>query len=109
MSDLKDNLSYEDKLKKLLAMLSILKENNEDSVFNDLYEILKIWNGISENFVNTIYKVIMDLIASIGKEDIDKAVWKLEGIKSMMEAMRKEEGEENRKDESEADELLKEI
>lgn len=111
MSDLNKELPHEDKFKKLLAMLSVLKEDNEDSVFYDLYEILRIWNGISENFVNTVYQIIIDLIASIGKEDMDEAASKIEDMKSMMESMRKEEVEESEKDESESetDRLLNEI
>ncbi len=102
------DLSYEDKFKKLLSMLAFLKEKNEDSIFYDLHEILRIWNGISENFVNTVYQILLDLMSNLDKKKMEKAVSKLEAVKDKMESIKEQEKNED-KEEGDVDELLEDL
>lgn len=87
-----DELSYEAKIQKVMAMLSILKE--EGNIFSDLYEILEIWDGISESFVDTIYQIITKAMYSLHSEELDLAVNKLEQAKSKISQMKEKEKQE---------------
>ncbi len=98
-----DDLSYEEKIKKVKAMLSILKE--EGNIFSDLYEILEIWEGISETFVDTIYQIITKAMYSLHTEELDLAVDKLEQAKNKINRMKEKEKQE----EGNPDDLLDNI
>lgn len=85
-------LSYENKKKKVVSMLKILKE--EWNVFDDLYNLVNvIWN-ISEDFLMMVYKVITKAMYAIKEKEVEKAVEKLENIKDKISSMREKEAKE---------------
>lgn len=96
-------LTYEQKKKKVIAMLDVLKE--EWNVFQDLWDLIHVVKTPSESILDMIYKVIVWAMYSLKEEELEKSVSKLEKIKDKMAGIKHKEKMEK----EDADAILNKI
>lgn len=90
-------MKYEDKKKKVISMLEILKE--KWNIFDDFWNLVNITENVSESILEMIYQIIVKAMFSIKSEEMEKALVKLEWIKTKIEDIKqKEENEKNNSD-----------
>lgn len=91
-------LTYEQKKKKVISMLEVLKE--EWNIFDDLWDLIHVSDAVSEWILDMIYQVITKAMYSLKEKEMEDAVVNLEKIKSKIwkikgkEAAEKENAEE---------------
>lgn len=88
-----NKLSYEDKKKKVFAMLNILKE--EWNIFQDLWDLMSVSENVSESIVDMIYQVITKAMYSLKEKEMETAIDKLEQVKDKMNNIKGQEEKEN--------------
>jgi coenzyme F420-reducing hydrogenase beta subunit len=94
------SLPKEEKVKKLKAMLEVVKE--EGNIFDDLYNLLEIDPDVSEDILNMIYESMIKAMYSLQVEEIEKEIEKMEKIKSKVNKLQEEEEKERQ----EAEDIL---
>jgi len=85
-------LSHEDKVKKLLAVLAVLKDNDE--VFPKIIDLLNIKKDVSDKFLDGVYQDIVELEVYTSEYNKQKALDKLEYIQIKLANMRVREEQE---------------
>lgn len=98
-----NKMDYEDKKKKVVAMLDVLRE--DDNIFQDLWDLIHVTDHPSESILKVIYQVVVKAMYSMQEKELDDAVDKLEGVKEKMKNIKEKEAQE----EGDADELLDEL
>ncbi|MEF2176069.1 MAG: hypothetical protein V3575_06340 [Candidatus Absconditabacteria bacterium] len=96
-------LTYENKKKKVVAMLDILRE--EGNVFSDLWDLVHVNEDVSEGIIDMIYQVITKAMYSIREQEMEDAVERLEKLKGKMSEIREQEKAETES----ADDILSQI
>lgn len=96
-------LTYENKKKKVVAMLDILRE--EWNVFSDLWDLVHVNEEVSEWIIDMIYQVITKAMYSIREQEMEDAVERLEKLKWKMSEIRAQEKAET----DSADDILSQI
>lgn len=96
-------LTYENKKKKVVAMLDILRE--EWNVFSDLWDLVHVNEDVSEGIIDMIYQVITKAMYSIREQEMEDAVERLEKLKWKMSEIREQEKAETES----ADDILSQI
>lgn len=96
-------LTYENKKKKVVAMLDILRE--EWNVFSDLWDLVHVNEDVSEGIIDMIYQVITKAMYSIREQEMEDAVERLEKLKWKMSEIRAQEKAET----DSADDILSQI
>lgn len=96
-------MSYDQKKKKVISMLEVLKE--EWNIFDDLWDLIHVWDTVSESVIDMIYQVITKAMYSLKEQEMEDAVENLERIKSKITKIKWKEAAEREN----AEELLNRI
>ncbi len=96
-------MGYDDKKKKVIAMLDVLKE--EWNIFDDLWNLVHINEQVSEWILDMIYQVITKAMYTLKEEEMEWAIEKLEWIKDKISNIRNKEKEEQ----EEAEDVLNKL
>lgn len=86
------NMKYEDKKKKVVAMLDVLKEDG--NVFEDLWNLVHINSTVSEWVLDMIYQLITKAMYTLKEEEMEASIEKLENLKVKISDMREQENYE---------------
>ncbi len=69
-----DKMTYESKLKKVLAMLEVLRDDG--NIFQDLFDLLHISDKPSESIIEMVYKVITKAMYNVKEEEEEELLRK---------------------------------
>jgi len=101
-----NKLPKENRYKKVLAMLEILKEN--DSFFQDFYELVSsLEENIQDELLESIYSMIVSAMIAMEEKENEENLSKLSKTSEKLKKLR--ELEEKQRQEEDPDKLLEEI
>jgi len=101
-----NKLSKENRYKKVLAMLEILKEN--DSFFQDFFDLLDtLKENIQDELLESIYSMIVSAMIAMEEKESKEILSKLSKTSDKLKKLR--ELEEKQRQEEDPDKLLEEI
>jgi len=101
-------LKKEVKRQKLLNMLEVLEW--WDNIFTDIFQLMKeLKEDISEDFMVSIYIILIEAMQNLSNENIWEYVGKLEDIKNKFLEFKKQEEIEKKQEENENENILTEL
>lgn len=98
-------LDFEQKRTKCLSMLEVLKWSG--SLFDDLYNIIKNIDDVSEELMVSIYSSIQSTISYMDDEKLRKYISDMEKVKMKLQKIKEMEKQEEK--DNDPDKLLENI